>query len=90
MEDLGRSEMTIAKNFDRFEKAFERIKNKPQFSELKTNDDIPVFNYNEIRTASVAAGAFLGAAGGAAASAVFASAASAGTMAAVSCSYIRR
>jgi len=83
MESLGKEEMEIATSFGRFERAFEKIKNKPEFSKLNANADIPKFNFNEIKTVSVTAGAFLGAAGGAAASAVFASAASAGTMAAV-------
>jgi len=83
MENLGSLEMATAKDFHRFSEAFEKIKNRPQFSELKLNVEIPAFDFNEIRIVSVAAGAFLGAATGGATGAVFGTAAAAGTTAAV-------
>lgn len=83
MNKLGKLEMTVAKDFERFSDAFEKIKSRPDFSARKFNVDIEDFNYGEIRTVSVAASAFLGAAGGGAAGAVFGTAAAAGTTAAV-------
>ena len=83
MEKLGELEMTTAKDFRRFSEAFEKIKNRPQFSDLKLNADIPPFDFNEIRIVSVAAGAFIGAAAGGVTGAVFGTAAAAGTTAAV-------
>ena len=81
--DLGKLEMTIGADFKRFIDAFESIHNRPEFSDRLVGDSIPKFNFNEIHTVSVGAGAFLAAVGSSAASVVFSSAASAGTMAAV-------
>ncbi|MCL2102211.1 MAG: hypothetical protein FWH22_10930 [Fibromonadales bacterium] len=83
METLGKTQMTVAKDFERFSNAFEKIKNRPDFSARKFNANIPPFSYKEIHAMSVAAGAFLGAAAGGAAGAVFGTAAAAGTTAAV-------
>jgi hypothetical protein len=83
LEELGKYEMKIAESFTRFTNAFEKIQNKPQYDDMQQKNDMPAFNFDEIHKTSVAAGAFLGAATGAACGTVFAAAASAGTMAAV-------
>lgn len=83
MEDLGKLEMTTANDFKRFSNAFEKIDNKPTFSPLKDNVKIPSFDFNAIKSVSVAAEAFFGASfgvtAGLAAGTVFRSVAAAGT-----------
>ena len=82
LEDLGRQRMVIAKNFNVFTKAFEKIHNRPEFTRA---DDItfPMFDFNEIKNVSVLADAFLGAAVGAVGGSVLAAAATSGTTSAV-------
>lgn len=82
LEDLGKQRMTITKNFSVFVKAFERIHNRPEFSQNE-DTDFPHFNFDEIKNVSIAANAFVGAAIGAAGGSVFAAAAVSGTTAAV-------
>jgi hypothetical protein len=83
MEKLGELEMTVAKDFERFSRAFEKIKNRPEFSKRELNADIPKFNFDEIHAVAIAANALFGAAAGGATGVVFGTAAAAGTTAAV-------
>ena len=77
MDILGKNEMSILAGFKEFSDLFERIKNKPEFAEVKIGDvEIPKFKGEDIKKASVGAsvlvggltGATLGTAGGFAAS----------------------
>ena len=83
MQALGKTEMEVTSYFKYFTEAFEKIKNRPEFKELIKSDSIPDFDINTIKTVSVGAAAFLGAAVGAGAGAAFGAVASAGTTAAV-------
>lgn len=82
LNDLGKQRLVISKNFKVFAETFEKIKNKPSFSELE-NQDFPKFDFDEIKnisfTAEACLGAGLGAIGGTAMGAV----AAAGTTSAV-------
>lgn len=82
LESLGKQRMIISKNFKVFASNFEKIHNKPSFS---TGEDInlPEFNFDEIKNISVVADSIMGATLGAIGGSVFASAAAAGTTAAV-------
>lgn len=77
MDFLGENEMRVLSEFQAFSDLFERIKNRPEFADIKIgNISIPKFEGEEIRQASVGAavlvgglsGATLGTAGGFAAS----------------------
>ena len=77
MDVLGENEMKALSEFQQFSDLFERIKNRPEFADLKIgNVSIPKFEGEEIKKASVGAsvlvgglsGAALGTAGGFAAS----------------------
>ena len=73
MDILGENEMKVLSEFQQFSDLFERIKNRPEFAEIKIgNVSIPKFEGEEIKKASVGAsvlvGGFLGTAGGFAAS----------------------
>ena len=83
MQVLGKTEMEVTSYFKYFTEAFEKIKNRPEIKDMVKSDSIPDFDFNEIKTVSIGAAAFLGAAVGAGAGAVFGAAASAGTTAAV-------
>ena len=64
MENLGRLELQIAEDFERFIGAFEKIHLRPEFSTLRSNAKIPQFNVDEIKTCSIASRALAGAATG--------------------------
>ena len=77
MDDLGCTEMKVLSGFQEFSDFFEKIKNRPEFADVKIgNVTIPRFEGEEIKQASVGAsiligglsGATLGTAGGFAAS----------------------
>ena len=77
MDVLGENEMKVLSEFQKFSDLFERIKNRPEFADVKIgNVSIPKFEGEEIKKASVGAsvlvgglsGAALGTAGGFAAS----------------------
>ena len=77
MDVLGENEMKVLSEFQQFSDLFERIKNRPEFADVKIgNVSIPKFAGEEIKKASVGAsvlvgglsGAALGTAGGFAAS----------------------
>ena len=77
MDVLGENEMKVLSEFQQFSDLFERIKNRPEFADVKIgNVSIPKFEGEEIKKASVGAsvlvgglsGAALGTAGGFAAS----------------------
>ena len=77
MDVLGENEMKVLSEFQEFSDLFERIKNRPEFADVKIgNVSIPKFEGEEIKKASVGAsvlvgglsGAALGTAGGFAAS----------------------
>ena len=83
IQALGQTEFEITSYFKYFTDAFEKIQNKPEFRTLEQSESLPPFDFNEVKTVSVGAAAFLGAAGGAAAGVSLGAAASAGTTAAV-------
>ena len=71
MDILGENEMKVLSEFQLFSDLFERIKNRPEFADIKIgNVSIPKFESEEIKKASVGASvrAALGTAGGFAAS----------------------
>ena len=77
MDSLGNKEMEVLAGFREFSELFERIKNKPEFDDIKIGEvSIPRFDGEQLKTASVGAallvsglgGATLGTAGGFAAS----------------------
>ena len=77
MDSLGNKEMEVLAGFREFSELFERIKNKPEFDDIKIGGvSIPRFDGEKLKTASVGAallvsglgGATLGTAGGFAAS----------------------
>ena len=82
MEQLGRQRMVITKNFKAFTEAFEKIHNRPDFINVESGS-IPSFRFEEIKSVSVLADQFLGAAAGALGGAALAAAATSGTTSAV-------
>ncbi len=82
MEDLGKQRMVITKNFSAFISAFEKIHNKPEFSQSE-DAEFPQFDFDEIKNVSIIADAFLGATLGAVGGSALAAAAASGTTAAV-------
>lgn len=82
LEKLGKQRMVITKNFSVFIDAFERIHNKPEFTQ-EESVDFPEFDFNEIKNISVVAADFLGATVGAIGGSALAAAATSGTTAAV-------
>lgn len=68
MDKLGELELNILKSFDSFSEVFEKIKNKPSFEQIvKETVDLPKYDPEEIKKASVGAALVLGGLGGAAA-----------------------
>lgn len=66
MDRLGENEMKVLSEFEQFADLFERIKNRPEFAEIKIgNVTIPRFSGEEIREASVGASVLVGALSGA-------------------------
>lgn len=82
LNDLGKQRLVISKNFKVFAETFEKIKNRPSFSELE-NKDFPLFDFDEIKNVSFAAEACLGAGLGAVGGSLMGAAAAAGTTSAV-------
>lgn len=67
MDELGTFELNTLKTFERFSNAFERIKNRPEFKSLKSEQyNIPPFDEKEIKNVSIGAGVLIGGLGGAA------------------------
>ncbi len=84
MDMLGSNEMSIISDFKLFSDLFERIKNRPEFENIKIgNISIPKFNGEEIKKASVGASVLVGGLGGAALGTAGGFAASGATTAAV-------
>lgn len=84
MDVLGKNEMDILSDFRYFSDLFERIKNRPEFADIKIgNVSIPKFEGEEIKSASVGASVLVGGLGGAALGTAGAYAASGATTAAV-------
>ncbi len=66
MDTLGENEMNVLSKFQRFSDLFERIKNRPEFADLKIgNVSIPKFEGEEIKKISVGASVIVGGLGGA-------------------------
>lgn len=68
MDRLGKLELEILNSFTKFSDIFERIQNRPEFKKYdRENVEIPAYNKEELKRASVGAGVLLGGLGGAAA-----------------------
>ena len=84
MDILGENEMKVLSEFKLFSDLFERIKNRPEFTDIKIgNVKIPKFEGKEIKKASVGASVLIGGLGGAALGTAGGFAASGATTAAV-------
>ena len=84
MDVLGKNEMKVLSEFQQFTDLFERIKNRPEFADVKIgNVKIPKFEGEEIKKASVGASVLIGGLGGAALGTAGGFAASGATTAAV-------
>lgn len=84
MDSLGKLELSILKDFDQFSEAFEKIQNRPEFKDLVHEKfQIPQYDREELKKASVGAGVLLGGLGGAAAGTAGGFAAAGATTAAV-------
>lgn len=67
MDSLGTLELSILKDFDQFSETFEKIHNKPEFKNFAHEKfQIPKYDREELKKASVGAGVLLGGLGGAA------------------------
>lgn len=77
LNELGKQRMMIAKNFTPFVNAFEKIHNRPEFSQNQ-DVDFPDFDFDEIKNVSVIANVFIGTAAGAAVGSVLGAAAASG------------
>lgn len=82
LEELGKQRMIITKNFSVFSEIFERIHNRPEFSQ-KESVDFPNYDFNEIKNVSIVATELLGATVGVIGGTALAAAAASGTTAAV-------
>lgn len=67
MDSLGVAELKILKSFETFSDIIEKIQNRPKFKDINKDENIPEYNPEDLKNASVGAGALLGAIGGAAA-----------------------
>ena len=84
MDILGENEMKVLSEFQLFSDLFERIKNRPEFADIKIgNVKIPKFEGEQIKKASVGASVLIGGLGGAALGTAGGFAASGATTAAV-------
>ncbi len=84
MDILGKHEMKILASFNDFSDLFEKIKNKPQFKEIKKDNIVlSIFTPKEVKDAAVGASVLLGGLGGAALGTAGGFAAAGGTTAAV-------
>lgn len=79
LEQLGKTELKIIASFKQFTEAYEKIKNRPEFILHEMDNNIPEFNFKEIKQVSVAGHALLGVVGGVTAAGIFGAIASAGT-----------
>lgn len=67
MDSLGTLELSILKDFDQFSEVFEKIQNKPEFKDLAPEKfQIPQYDKEKLKKASIGAGVLLGGLGGAA------------------------
>ena len=67
MDDLGKLELSILKDFETFSDLMEKIQNRPEFKNLAHEEvQIPEYNPEELKKTSVGAGVLLGGLGGAA------------------------
>lgn len=82
LEDLGKQRWIIEKNFSVFSKAFEKIHNRPYFSEVE-NIEFPKFDFDEIKNVSAVANDLLASTLGAVGGSMLAAAAASGTTSAV-------
>ena len=82
LENLGKQRMVVTKNFSVFINSFEKIQNRPEHK-VAEDPTIPEFDFNEIKTISVAASMVVGSTGGAVAGSALGAAAASGTKAAV-------
>lgn len=82
LESLGKQRMMITRNFSTFVNAFEKLRNRPDFSQV-CMVDFPVASFGEIKDVSTVAEVFLGAGVGAIGGSALAAAAASGTTAAV-------
>ena len=61
MDDLGKLELSILKNFETFSDLMEKIQNRPEFRNLAHEEfQIPEYNPEELKKTSVGAGVLLG------------------------------
>lgn len=67
MDELGKIELKILQNFDKFSSTIEKIQNRPQFQEYDKNGiKLPTYDKQELDRVSIGAGVLLGGLGGAA------------------------
>ncbi len=78
LEALGRQRTVIAKNFNVFVNAFEKIHNRPEFTRGE-DAEFPEFDFDEIKNVSVVATQLLGSTVGAIGGSVLSTAAAVGT-----------
>lgn len=84
MDELGKLELDTLSSFKEFSELFERIKNKPDFKDIKIDRfKIPTFSHKELEKVYVGAGALISGLGGAALGTAGGLAASGATTAAV-------
>lgn len=83
LDQLGKTELKIIASFKQFTEAFEKIQNRPKFILHEKDNNIPEFNFEEIKQVSIAGHALLGAIGGVTAGGIFGAIASAGATSAV-------
>lgn len=66
MDQLGAKELQILQSFEEFSSVFEKIHNKPTFSDVKLGGiNIPKYDGEELKEVSIGAGVLLGGIGGA-------------------------
>lgn len=67
MDSLGKKELEVLNSFQKFSSLIERIQNRPEFQAYRKDDvEIPEYDAEDLKTASVGAGVLLGGLGGAA------------------------
>lgn len=67
MDELGKLELEILSSFETFADTIEKIQNRPQFKEYKTEGvKLPKYDKEELKKVSIGAGVLLGGLGGAA------------------------
>lgn len=84
MDELGKLELKILESFEAFSNTFEKIKNRPEFKNVRVEGvDLPEYDPEKLKQVSVGAGVLLGGIGGAAAGTAGGFAAAGATTAAV-------